>query len=57
MRIVTIAREMGAIDSVQESALCRAVGLRAVHRDTLEERFRMLGTDPEHIERFDERVD
>ncbi len=55
MRIVTIAREMGAIDAAQESALCRAVGLRAVHRDTLEERFRILGTDPEHIERFDER--
>ena len=55
MRIVTIAREMGTLDSAQESALCQAIGLRAVHRDTLEERFRKLGTDPEHIERFDER--
>lgn len=55
MRIVTIAREMGAIHSAQETALCRAIGLRDVHRDTLEKRFRMLGTDPEHIDRFDER--
>ncbi len=55
MRIVTIARESGAFDSAQEEAFCRAAGLRAVRRDTLEARFRELGADAEFMQHFDER--
>lgn len=55
MQIVTIARELGATDYEQEAKLCRAIGLRFVHRESLEDHFRSLGTDTQYIHRFDER--
>lgn len=55
MRIVTIAREMGALDPTQATAVCQAFGLRAVHRDVLEKHFQTLGTDTELMQRYDER--
>ena len=55
MRIVTIARETGAITLEQETALCHALGLRFVHRGSLEEHFDRLGTDARFLQRFDER--
>lgn len=55
MRIVTIARELGALTSTQEVALCQAIGLRMVARKVLESRFLALGTDTELMQRYDER--
>ena len=55
MRIVTIAREIGAFGAEQEEKFCKALGLRSVHRDALEERFKELGTDFEQLKKFDEK--
>lgn len=55
MRIVTIAREIGAFGTEQEEKFCKALGLRSVHRDALEDRFKELGADFEQLKKFDEK--
>ncbi len=55
MKIITIARELGATNRVQENALSQVLGLKMVHREALDEQFRSLKTAPEYIKNFDEK--
>lgn len=55
MQTITIAREMGAIDLRSEEELCKAVGLRFIHKSILEQRFEKLGMDVKFMRRYDER--
>ena len=55
MKILTIAREMGAIDYDYETALCHTLGIRLVHREVLESHFKELGANSSLMNRLDER--
>ncbi len=55
MRIITMARELGALEPEQEEELCRVLKVRPVGRARLETRFRKLGLGTELSRRLDER--
>ncbi|MBO5667534.1 MAG: cytidylate kinase family protein [Lentisphaeria bacterium] len=54
MAVLTIARELGAIVSGEELAVCATLGLHCISRATLEKRFLELGIDRNCFHRFDE---
>lgn len=55
MKILTIAREMGAIDYDYETVICKKLGVRLVHKEELEEHFKSLGANTSIMHRLDER--
>lgn len=55
MKVLTIARELGAIDYDYETVLCHELGVRLVHKDVLESHFKDLGAGSSLMNRLDER--